>query len=204
MTKRFRMRRLNWTAWLTVPVIVLMAAGAFADAAAQTRVRQNPPERPSSDSPEQYVIDCPKEKSKKVTLPADKEEITFTITSNCLCTWEGESAGAAKEFLSEAFEHFVSGLNGGPDDVYGRNAYAGSVNRLAEAIRRAEVVALRQQFYEGERYRLTQAWFRGHSLHHGGSLTAKPPPGGTDSKTRYCWVAGKIYTLFWSLASWRR
>ena len=171
------MERTTWIAALLLAA--LMAAGAFTDAAAQTRERQG-----GTKDFANYDINCPKEKSKTVTVAPSVRSVSFRGgKKNCLCNTD--SAGSAKNALKTGLEDMRRALID-PSKTPKFNKY------LYENLHR-------NVFKPDGPETVVVHWFTFFGLYPNFDFQVSPPPGGKASQTIYCYSTRVVADLVRSL-----
>ena len=171
------MERKTWIAALLLAT--LMAAGAFTDAAAQTRKRQG-----GIKDFAKYDINCPKEKSKTVTVAPNVLWVRFLGgKKNCLCNTT--SADSAKNALKTGLEEMRRVLiDPSKTPEFNKHLYE-NLHRNVFKPDGPETVVM--------------DWFPFFGLYPNVDFQVGPPPGGKASKTIYCYSTRVVADLVRSL-----
>ena len=171
MTKLIKFSVLGRTAGIAFALAILMAAGAFTDAQAQTRVRGG------------IIVDCPKEKTKKTTLTGGQSEATFRI-KGCLCDMEATEPADASDHLQIILDEMTNELY--PPD---------SPETPTDAIN--VIVAFHSDETSPEqKSKALKSWLRKRGFYNPTVVKVTPPTGGSKSETHYCFDAEQIQLLF--------
>ena len=171
MTKRWQHKMPNPTTWAALALVALMAAGALADATAQTRVRGG------------IKVDCPKEKSKGKALKVGEKVATFRITG-CYCGGRENDLAGTKKSAADLMAEVANRINTGRGGSRRFNQMIDNINAgiPAGGLTREEG----SQFLKKQQD-VIDAWMRSHGLYRPTIVKVAPPPGGSKSKTHFCY-----------------